>query len=214
MKNVVLILEDICYFANWLYCIIIFGTISCKMNLLWNGANIVQSTSHLIKYRFIWHSKIEKDKKLDLPFWQLNHIFIYFIVSISILLRMKCTGGWLNCWQSHFWPVTKSNEPTFELHFMHFSFPFVHSDCSISFWIHCSIASSIKYISVRPEILEQSFVAFESNERCFECAFNSWVDDIFEIIVLHLRHLICVFNFPSIFGNFLHCNDETGNLSE
>lgn len=115
---------------------------------------------------------------------------------------MKCTGGWLNCLQSHFWPVTKSNEPTFELHFIHFSFPFVHSDCSISSWIHCSSASSIKYTSVRPEILGQFFVASKSSEKCIECAFNNWADDIFEIIVLHLRHLICVSNFPSIFWLF------------
>lgn len=131
------------------------------------------------------------------------HIFIYFIDSMSILLLIKCTGGWLNCRQSHFWPVTKSNEPTFELHFLHFNFPFVHSDCSISSWSHCSNASSIKYTSVRPDVLVHWFLASDSIQNCFEWAFISLADATFVIIVLHWRHLICVSTFASIFGDFL-----------
>lgn len=122
---------------------------------------------------------------------------------MSILLLIKCTGGWLNCRQSHFWPVTKSNEPTFELHFLHFNFPFVHSDCSISSWSHCSNASSIKYTSVRPDVLVHSLLASKSIENSFEWAFMSLADATFVIIVLHLRHLICVSTFASIFGDFL-----------
>lgn len=94
--------------------------------------------------RIIKHTSSVKKTKWTIYFFFFNGISVYFTFSKSILLQIKCTDGWLNCLQSHFCPATKSNDPTFAVHLTHFSFPFVHSDRSISSWIQGSSASSFK----------------------------------------------------------------------
>lgn len=129
----------------------------------------------------------------------LFKIKIHLIDSKSILLRIKCTDGWLNCLQSHFWPVTKSKDPTFAVHLVHFNLPLVHSDFSISSWIQDSRASSLKYISVRPIMLVQSDCIWAACCEYFpECASSKLSPDTFIITVRHFRHLICKFDSISV----------------
>lgn len=132
---------------------------------------------------------------LELAFcgW-LTFIAYYVVRSMSILLWMKCTDGWLNCLQSHFWQATKSNEPTFDAHFMHFSLPLVHSDFSISSWIQASSASSFRKISVRPNTVGHSErICVVSLVNLAECASSKSSVDTFVMVVRHLRHFIWVF---------------------